>query len=92
MHLVTSFCFVPMFKQSGSGSENWGDHFQKAATFQTVLLATQVGLSFKQQIFKYSKEDDELFEDYVNSVFWDLKRLLGANNDIWVETPFYEPT
>ena len=52
-----------------------------------MLLATQVLL--KQQIFKYSKEDDELFEDYVNSVFWDLKRLLGANNDIWVETVYF---
>ena len=51
-----------------------------------MLLATQLLLSFKQQIFLSSQEDDELFEDYANSGFWDLKMLLGANNDIWVET------
>ena len=50
-----------------------------------MLLATQLLLSFKQQIFLSSQEDDELFEDYVNSGFWDLKMLLGANNDIWVD-------
>ena len=50
-----------------------------------MLLATQLLLSFKQQIFLSSQEDDELFEDYANSGFWDLKMLLGANNDIWVD-------
>ena len=55
-----------------------------------MLLATQLLLSFKQQIFLSSQEDDELFEDYANSGFWDLKMLLGANNDIWVETVYFK--